>query len=384
MADDDRLQTLISEIYNSALEPARWSATLANLANAFGGNAVAFSGKDFRENCPTFIIQTGFCDEIVKLYTEHYVKGDLRFAVGQHLPAGSIIHEQMFITEAEIDRSEYYQEFLAPFDFRYHAGAVLENSSDVVAAVTLQRSSRAGAFASEDIKRFSLLLPHFQRALLIQQRLETLQRREQMLIEVLDRLPTGVMILDGHTKPVVMNRAAESIIAYGDGLRSGPDGLAACRPRETAALRKLVSDALASVTGRGTVAGHSLHLSRPSGKRPLIAWVVPSGSALMLELTLAGPHVLLFVADPETRPQVALAPAFIRFYGLTPTEARLLQVLVNGATPENAQVEFGISMATVRKHLQTIFGKAGVNRQTDLVRLVLSSPLQFTAGDADS
>ncbi len=378
VSDCDQLQALIGEIYDLALEPAQWSSTLGNLVNVFGGNGVAISDKDFRENQPTFILQSGFCNEIVKLYTEHYIKTDIRFAAAQHLPAGSLLHEPMFITEAEMDRSEYYQEFLAPFDFRYHLGGALENSNDVIAAIAIQRSPRAGAFEDVDIKRLTLLLPHLRRALLIQRRLDTLQRRGQMLVEILDRLPTGVVVLDEQAKPVIMNRTAEALVASGDGLRSTPDGLAACRPQETAALLKLVAQALVAGLNQSFAAAESILLARPSRNRPLVVSVVPGGSTLSGELALSGRHAILFVSDPETRPRVRLSPAFIKSYAFTPTEARLLEALVNGATPENAQALFGISMATVRKHLQTIFCKAGVNRQIDLVRLVLTSPLQFT------
>lgn len=196
-----------------------------------------------------------------------------------------------------------------------------------------------------------------------------------MLVEVLDRLPTGIVVLDGRAKPVVMNRAAEAVIASGDGLRSADGELAACRPGETDALRKLIAVAISDQTAMG--ANDSILLPRPSGKRSLVVSVTPAGSALSRELALAGPHVLVFVSDPEARPRVTLSPAFLQFYALTRAEGRLVEALVNGATPENAQAIFGISMPTVRKHLQSIFGKTGVNRQTDLVRLVLSSPLQF-------
>ncbi len=81
------------------------------------------------------------------------------------------------------------------------------------------------------------------------------------------------------------------------------------------------------------------------------------------------------------RRSVKLATGFIQFYGLTAKEARVLQALVNGATPENIQAELQISMATVRKHIQSIFNKTGVRRQIDLVRLVLLSPLQFSGVD---
>lgn len=376
MADEDQLQALIGEIYDSALDPERWSSTLNHLSAEFGGNGAALSDKDFRENRPTFIIQTGFCDEIVKLYTEHYVKTDLRFEIAKDLPTGAILHEGMFITEAEMDRHEYYQDFLAPFDFRYHLGGALVNSDDVLSVIAIQRSPRAGDFDTSDAKRLELLLPHLRRALLIQRRIDSLQRRERMLVEVLDRLPTGVVVLDGQAKPVVMNRVAQAIVASGDGIRSLADGLAACRPTETAALQKLIAEAISAVAG-SMGANDSILLARPSGKRSLVVSVTPAGSTLSSELALAGPHVLVFISDPEARPRVTLSPAFLQFYALTRAEGRLVEALVNGATPENAQVLFGISMPTVRKHLQAIFGKTGVNRQTDLVRLVLSSPLQF-------
>lgn len=379
MADYDQLQHLIGEIYDSALDPAQWSTTLARLAASFGGNGAVISDKNFRNNQVSFVLQSGMCEEIRRLYAEHYLKNDLRFAAGQRMPPGSILHEPMFITEREMDRSDYYQNFLAPFDFRYHLGGALENSNDVLAAVVVQRSPRAGTFSPADIERFALLLPHFRRALQIQRRLGTLQRREQMLMEVIDRLPSGIVILDGEMRPVAMNRAAEAVVAAGDGLHSGPEGLSASHARQTAMLHKLIADALWANVGQVTGAGASLRLARPSGKSPLLLWVVPAGAALMNEMALAGPHALLFVSDPDARPHLSVLAPFIEFYGLTRAEVRLVEALANGLSPETISLEFGVSMATVRKHLQSVFGKTGVNRQADLVRLVLSSPLQFGA-----
>ncbi len=381
MADYDQLQRLIGEIYDSAIDPAQWSATLARLAESFGGNGAVISDKNFRTNQNSFVFQSGLCAEMRQLYAERYLKTDLRFAVGRNMAPGSIIHEPMFITEQEMDRSDYYQEFLGPFDFRYHIGGALENSNDVLSAVVIQRSPRAGVFTPSDIERFKALLPHFQRALLVQRRLETLQRREQILVEVIDRLPTGVIILDGQMRPVVMNRTAEAIVATGDGLRSGPQGLSACRRQESALLQSLMAEALSASVGRSMGAGGSIHLGRPSGKLPLIVWIVPAGPAMMTNTVFAGPHALIFVSDPESRLRVSLTKPFVQCYGLTRAETRLVEALANGLSLEDAHTQFGVSMATVRKHLQTIFAKTGVNRQTDLVRLVLSSPLQLTSVD---
>jgi DNA-binding CsgD family transcriptional regulator len=59
-----------------------------------------------------------------------------------------------------------------------------------------------------------------------------------------------------------------------------------------------------------------------------------------------------------------------RHYSLTPTELRVLLVNVEvGGVAETADA-LGIAAATVKTHLHRVFGKTGVNRQADLVKLV--------------
>jgi DNA-binding CsgD family transcriptional regulator len=65
-------------------------------------------------------------------------------------------------------------------------------------------------------------------------------------------------------------------------------------------------------------------------------------------------------------------------FKLTPTEMRVLMMIVEvGGVPEIASV-LGVSETTVKTHLQHIFAKTGAARQADLVKLVASymSPLR--------
>lgn len=80
------------------------------------------------------------------------------------------------------------------------------------------------------------------------------------------------------------------------------------------------------------------------------------------------------VTRPKLDQSVKLTPDFVRHYGLTAQETRLVEALANGATPEEAAAEFDVSIATIRKHIQSIFIKTGVRRQIDLVRLALLHP----------
>jgi DNA-binding CsgD family transcriptional regulator len=62
--------------------------------------------------------------------------------------------------------------------------------------------------------------------------------------------------------------------------------------------------------------------------------------------------------------------ALAKRYGLTTGETRVLLAIVEiGGVPEVARM-LGISQATVKTHLQRVFGKTGTTRQADLVKLV--------------
>ena len=63
----------------------------------------------------------------------------------------------------------------------------------------------------------------------------------------------------------------------------------------------------------------------------------------------------------------ALAPAL----GLTPREAELLSWVVQGKTNPEIGIILGIQLSTVKKHLESIFGKLGVENRTAAVTLAL-------------
>jgi DNA-binding CsgD family transcriptional regulator len=63
-------------------------------------------------------------------------------------------------------------------------------------------------------------------------------------------------------------------------------------------------------------------------------------------------------------------------FKLTSTEARIALALVDGKTPKEYAYNARIKESTVRTHVKTIYKKCGVNRQADLVRLLLDPSRQ--------
>jgi DNA-binding CsgD family transcriptional regulator len=63
----------------------------------------------------------------------------------------------------------------------------------------------------------------------------------------------------------------------------------------------------------------------------------------------------------------------VKFYGLTRAEARLLALLAQDLSLDDAASALGIARTTAKTHLQRVFEKTGTKRQPQVVRLALSA-----------
>lgn len=80
--------------------------------------------------------------------------------------------------------------------------------------------------------------------------------------------------------------------------------------------------------------------------------------------------VLMLTVHAPVRPERGIV-ALARIFGLTCAEARVLAHLAEDCTPAEIATALGVSLTTVRTHLQALFQKTGARRQPELVRLAL-------------
>ncbi|MFS2053586.1 LuxR C-terminal-related transcriptional regulator [Variovorax sp. CT11-76] len=67
------------------------------------------------------------------------------------------------------------------------------------------------------------------------------------------------------------------------------------------------------------------------------------------------------------------AARLVEAYGLTAREAELAVLLGKGEDLAGAAVQMALSAGTARQYLKQIFAKLGVQRQAELVRLLVAS-----------
>ncbi len=86
--------------------------------------------------------------------------------------------------------------------------------------------------------------------------------------------------------------------------------------------------------------------------------------------------ILIYLSDPEASQNIA--PESLRdVYSLTPKEAQVAVGIANGMTLKAIAGSLNTSEKTVQTQLKSVFRKVGVNRQQDLINLLVSSALNI-------
>jgi DNA-binding CsgD family transcriptional regulator len=187
--------------------------------------------------------------------------------------------------------------------------------------------------------------------------------------EALDLVNVGVVVTSASGQLLLANRTAEQILKTRDGLELTSTGSVRTSLKSTPSLNALM-DAVAK-PGNAGVRDSVLPVRRPSGKRSLTA-VVRAVEKTPANGDAMAPATLLFILDPEI-PVETVETELRQLYGLTSTEACLANLLMEGKALDECCTLLGIRRSTARTHLQHLFEKLGVQRQSELVSLLLKS-----------
>jgi len=223
----------------------------------------------------------------------------------------------------------------------------------------------------ETLELVKFVVPHIQTALHLRRRFVDLTARNCSMESALDLMEYGIILLNDRGCVLQTNYSAEALLRTSDGLRL-QDGHIECASRaESDLLHSLIERSVKAGNGRTLKAGGSILVSRRT-RRPLSVTAVPlrqSSSPPFLKAT-----AVLFLYDPESQPTPPL-DLLRQAYGLTPAEARLALILTQGHSLKEAAHLCGVTHNTAKSQLKSIFIKTNVQRQAQLVRLILSVPL---------
>lgn len=271
-----------------------------------------------------------------------------------------------------LERTRMWSEFYRRYDLGDSLGAALERQPEFAHVITMARRTSQPDFDSADRRVFAAILPHIARAWRVKRQLAEWKTTAGTLKFVLDRLDRAIVVTGPEGEIRFANRAADRLLSRGNGIDATRGRLRATRPCDTDALRLLIDGAARTGVGTGQIAVDAVAIRCSDDSPPLAVVAEPLAAAHGDRLGHeASPGAVLFIGESEasSRPSVDRLRVV---YGLTPAEARLTSLVVDGHDIASAALAAAVSENTVKYHLKTIFGKVGVSRQTQLVRRVLA------------
>lgn len=367
----ETLGDIIGLIYDCVLEPERWSETLPLISTMGESAASSVVVHERQDPGRTRVFEHGADQSYLRLYFE-------QLAATKSLPSeqvslrrvGDVATMTMICGEREPMHSDFYLKWVKPLGFRDMIGVMVLKSGKRVGWFSIARSEIQALYERRDLNLMSMLSPHICRAFLITDAFDLHSVTTSRLEETIDSLSTGILLTEQHGRITYMNNAAERILKSGNALRATNGRLTAVRPGARDALSKALAQ---SVDGKAPAktGRHEVALPVEDGAG-LIASVLPlewrQGRNPLSPLPGAAAIIVQDPADPPPLP----GEAFAQLYDLTAAEQRVLQLMVQGFTPQDVGAELGVSVTTVKTHLQRLFAKTNTPRQADLVRLVMS------------
>jgi DNA-binding CsgD family transcriptional regulator len=375
-----RVDELIEHAYEAVLEPSRWSHVLRGLAALVDGERPLLFGHDLQQRAGAISVALDYDNRSVRDYGEYYARRNLWLegAGGRGLLKNGVVrvsHEMC--SHAELIRSEYYNGFLKPLGIAQGLGATIWRDRTASYNLTVMGGKGRRPFGAREVRLVQHLMPHLQRAMRMHRYVSHLALQERAQAEALDRMPAGLILVDVRHRVVFSNRAARAIVDAADGLRVNDGRLRTDRPVETKQLHELVAGAAAARATGSPAGGGVMTVSRRSLGPPLS--VLVTSLAIGQDFLIADPPVAAVFVFNHDAPGESAESILVRLHGLSRAEARVVGRLLTGDTVERAADRLTISIHTARTHLKRALAKTGTNRQTDLLRRVLTGPAGLRA-----
>ena len=368
MRADSELLILIGRIYDAVLDSELWPTVLANSAHFVGGSASALFLKDSVHKTQNNIFTWNYSSEYTQKYLDQYINLDPFTSAQFFFDVEEVISLGDIMPHSDFHRTRFYLEWVRPQHWCDAIAATLDKSATSYAAFSVIRHEQDGIVDEFARERMKLVVPHVRRAVLISKLLDMHKIEASRLVDTLDGLVSAVFLVDARGRIVHANTAGHLLIAQGTVLRGMGGKLQAADPTANRTLGNAIanSDAGDQVAGATDV---TFSLPAKNGQ-PYLAHVLPltSGARQLAGAAYSAVAAVFVRAAVLTLP---LPPEIIaKTFKLTPSELRVLLAIVEvGGAPEVAEA-LGVSLATVKTHLQHLFAKTGVNRQADLVKIV--------------
>lgn len=353
-------------------EPAAWNAAFDALRAAVPCDLAGLMHAAPGQKAPPLSLVVGTDDSLGTEYVRDFQRIDpyqSADARGLHRRLREPLFSEQIVSEAELLGSAFYNDYLRPRGDLFHGiGSIreLRDGGELHFGILRRRGWR---FEERERRLCGDVLRLAGPALVQRELVLRLERERAFGLGMVENCGDALFLLDADCRVEYLNAAAQgwverdAVLFLQDGrllLRNTEDNQ--WLQRETRALLpSRVVNGVDSLRLRNLDAGsHAARLYAVLSRLPVLR--SPSGR-------LQPARVALYLRCLEDAIPQLPAPVVAELFGLTTSEARVLNALLVGISVEQMASAWGIRGDTVRGHLKRMLSKTGCARQQDLVQL---------------
>ena len=363
----ETLDWLIGQIYECALDPSGWNATLEEIRLALCPpewlTAVLMLE---RRNPPSakFIAWTNVGPGLELTYSAVFAYDNPWSQGGWPARNGQLIDTDEFLPREELRKTSFYKNFLAAINIDRTLCLMLDRrDGERLGLLLIGPGDRDLTTLRRGLR---VLGPHIQRAVRISHRIASAEVAASASRAAANRSRYALISLDKDLNILSVNDRVAHYEATGLITTAGGK-LAFVDP---AGQQKLANMSLnASLDDLAFQA-----IDRAGRERAVLGALIKPRSAPYIGGAIPGVAMIITIGSGVGEAAVLGIDRLAQWFGLTPTEARVVDALVDGQTPRDYATRNGVSINAVRFHLKHIFLKTETASQAQLVARIAQMP----------
>ena len=381
MSAIDEFSSLVATLYEATSDPQQWHRFVVQFYEAMGATRGVLTAQA-ADPARTRVFLEGYTDSERRVYAEYYHQHDQVLTAGLRV----IENRSEWIGPLEeiypfktLESSEIYNDYYRDLDMHF-ASCVMVGPTGPYSSLGMAawRSKTSGPFTPDQHQLAGLLTPHLKQAFRLQAKLSAAGSERTAFHTALEAAAVTVVALgaDGHI--LAASPSAEALLSRAAVVVRRGGKLNAVDPKRNSTLQLLINRAaraggvdLIELGGQSVQPGGAMLLPQAGGQLALQVQVLPVRA--QSAIWIANPAVLVFIGDPGATPP-GRSHILKDLYQLTPTEARLTDLFLQGLELKQASDELKLTYENTRFHLKQIFRKTNTTRQTQLLRLLLAIP----------
>ncbi len=384
--DFSRYDDLVHRIYDAALEPAHWPSAMKAIAQACEASHSLVFTPLHRPAQGGFAIDFNLPAEMVECWASPAGLGDPyeRACIERGLFADGVTMMGVdLVPYEEMVKTPFYKRVFKRMDVGQLCFSIVFDAVDahkIPTVMSVHRSERSPLFEQQQVEILRRLNLHVSRALGVMFHLRDDAFQVAASHAALERLASGVLLLDGRGAVQFCNAAAlqhlgqQNAVVLKAGVAVGLGDrltLVPCLHQHEDSFQKALRDAVQPLAGVPDHFSNALVLPDADGKPACVVHVAPLGQASALSVGVETPRAIVFLYDLAAASRVS--PTLLsELFGLTPAEARAALQMLQGGTAEDMAQRLGVTPHTFKSQLKTVYAKSGTHRQADLLKMLLA------------